>query len=75
MSIHLEIEPYCDDCPHFEAETETSVLYSMDLYDDFVCTKITCVNADKCRMLMKHLETIYYTPDTGVPLQNGKENT
>lgn len=62
--IRLKVEEYCHNCPAFEPDTIKNEIYSSeDLWgtDDLAvsCTKadtvITCVEAKKCRNLVRYL--------------------
>lgn len=52
--IKLKVQPYCENCPHFEAETETH-----EICDDFKTirceTTVRCSNAEKCERIKNHL--------------------
>lgn len=48
--IDLKVADYCQNCPHFEAETEE---ISSFLSSHFI---ITCANMEKCRAILKYIE-------------------
>lgn len=53
--IKLAIEPYCENCPEFEAKLnkiEFSYLDRMTEHD----TIITCEHCDKCATIYEHLK-------------------
>mgnify|MGYP003315059023 CR=1 FL=1 len=54
MSIKLQVEPYCQNCPNFEAVVEKYDFNGCDttyLYD----TTIACENAAQCQRMMEYL--------------------
>ena len=52
--IELKLEPYCQHCSGFEAETRHQVLFSgADIYED--STTIVCENALKCENLYNYI--------------------
>lgn len=53
--IELDLEPYCDNCPHFEAKSNVSRIYG-SFSPDFVDTTIKCKNAEKCREIERYLK-------------------
>lgn len=57
MSIKLKVDPYCENCPHFEADvnTEMVVHFNEILRTD---TYITCKNKDKCEQIMDYLSKV-----------------
>ena len=54
--IKLELEPYCQNCPNFEPDTEILTIQDYDSdpirYDTF----IKCENANKCKNMMRYLQ-------------------
>lgn len=53
--ITLEIEDYCQDCPHFEVEQNS--FSAINVYGEEVLCEhaITCKNLKLCERLRKHL--------------------
>ena len=58
MAIRLEVEPYCQDCPEFEADIQSPVRYYADfeLYEKTGDTVIRCKNKAVCNRIKEHLE-------------------
>ena len=52
--ITLKVEPYCEDCDQFEAETKTSAIYS-NSEKTYCDTMITCANRKKCKELFEYI--------------------
>ena len=53
--IELELLGACENCHDFEAKSE----YIGDIQSGFnvePCYQVTCVNMNKCRALLEHLE-------------------
>ena len=55
MSIQLKLDPYCEDCNRFEAETNKTALYS-NLEMTLCETTITCTNSKKCKEIYEYLK-------------------
>lgn len=55
MSIQLKLEPYCENCNRFEAETNKTSLYS-DMEMTLCETTITCTNRKKCKEIYEYLK-------------------
>lgn len=55
MSIKLQVEPYCSNCPNFAVEVEKTALNGFDdvLYHE---TTIKCRNAAQCQRMMEFLK-------------------
>ena len=53
--ITLKVEPYCEDCDQFEAETKTTEIFS-DSEKTYCDTIITCANRRKCKELLEHIK-------------------
>lgn len=56
--ITLELEPYCQDCRGFEAETsdETNTLYSRgELVESVVDIRVRCKYRKRCANMMRYL--------------------
>lgn len=51
MSIELEVEDYCQNCPDFEAQTTTLATLGR-IYD----TTITCKRKRRCAGLVRYLK-------------------
>lgn len=55
--IHLEVEPYCENCPDFRPELETSELdkYEMTSRDvvKYYDHAVRCVHAERCRHIVE----------------------
>lgn len=54
--ITLDIEEYCNDCPKFECDIEST------FWDDFFGERkgsyvIRCANRDNCREIVKYIES------------------
>lgn len=61
MSIKLQVEDYCQNCPEFEADVRKEKVFVNDRSDIFNCeiiteTTVTCEHRDKCAELRKHIE-------------------
>ena len=56
--IKLDISDYCNDCPEFDAETQT--IYG---WGEAVATHIVCSNAEKCNLIKKYLESVIKRKD------------
>ena len=56
--IKLDIEEYCETCPHFEVEQSTIATQSID--GEIVNSEhhIKCVNQTKCNNIKNHLENV-----------------
>lgn len=54
MAIHLDVEPYCHKCGHFEADVETNTLYGYT-GTDYVDTRIRCRNREICSALAAYI--------------------
>jgi hypothetical protein len=54
--ITLNVEPYCNNCPSFEADVDIICSYSS--YDDkqMYYTFIRCKNRNKCKTIYDHLK-------------------
>lgn len=53
--ITLKVEPYCENCNLFEAESDTTAIYSANtLYHRE--TIITCTNRKKCKELYEYIK-------------------
>ena len=61
--IKLIVEPYCQECPRFEAVSKTETLHAFDpvrMFDTtFVETKITCEYASECKKMYDYLTKQY----------------
>ena len=65
-SYKIELEPYCENCPEFDAEVEeTQERYAsgppVSPFDEeryiVLCHRtITCSHIDRCRAMIKHLK-------------------
>ena len=55
MSIKLNVEPYCQNCPNFEVEVEKTALngFGNTLLHE---TTIKCRNAAQCQRMMEFLK-------------------
>ena len=56
MSIELLIDRYCENCPHFEVEQDTTVvrsLMSIEILQPH--HSLRCKNAEVCKLISKHL--------------------
>ena len=56
MSIQLKLDPYCEDCNRFEAETNKTALYC-ELEMTLCETIITCMNRKKCKEIYEYLKS------------------
>ena len=60
MAIKLEVQPYCEDCPIFEADVEQAKkIYGDDRrFDDFYITDtyVRCSRRSLCAGLKRYLE-------------------
>lgn len=53
--IELKLEPYCQNCSGFEAETQRQILFSgADICE--VMTTVLCKNASKCARLYDYIQ-------------------
>ena len=66
MSIKLKVDPYCENCPHFEADVDKQTLY-LEGYDELglsykkeqkTYTYIRCKNQEKCEQIMNYLSNV-----------------
>lgn len=55
-NIYLDLDPYCDGCTNFEAETEKAELFDIEGGVTFCRVRVTCENADKCKAIYKYLK-------------------
>ena len=53
--ITLKVEPYCENCKRFEAETATTAIYGGNTLYHYE-TIITCTNRQKCKELYEHIK-------------------
>lgn len=56
MTIELHVEPYCQDCPEFEAKT---VKHLFQYYGDINArakTIVFCEHRDRCDKMMEYLK-------------------
>lgn len=60
--IFLDIVPYCDGCPYFEAETEKTELSNIEDGVTFCNVRIICGSAGKCRRIYEYLKKSTKTP-------------
>ena len=57
MSMRLLVEPYCEDCPNFEADVEQTTFYS-NLGGCKKCeTTIMCVRRSSCACIAEYIES------------------
>ena len=56
--IVLKIEKYCENCPHFEAETTRETSYDNSISIDYH-TAVTCKSRRRCRAIYRHLEKAF----------------
>ena len=54
MSIHLYVEPYCEECRCFEPDVVKIVIGSFD--DTLHRTEIRCVSREECKRKMEYLK-------------------
>ena len=54
MSIKLELDPFCEECNRFEAETNKTAIYS-DSEMTLCETTVTCINRKKCKEIYEYL--------------------
>ena len=66
MSIKLDVDPWCQNCPDFEAKVEKKEETYFCNYED-ICktvsqclanTTITCVNRDRCYAIKHYFEKV-----------------
>lgn len=60
MSIVLRVELYCENCPHFEPESETDIITQNDWnYNpiEIGITQVYCVNRHKCDKIYDYLKS------------------
>lgn len=50
--IRICVEPYCDGCPDFQAETEMHIDYK----GEAAYTHIYCAEREKCNRLYDHIK-------------------
>lgn len=69
-SVFLDIDPYCDGCPYFKAETEKTEVLTVE--DDVVScrVRITCKSAGKCQRIYEYLKKSTKTPRPIVKVPN-----
>lgn len=53
--IEYDFLEACENCPNLEAESKLEYEH-ICLEGTTYCHKITCINIDKCRTLIKHLQ-------------------
>lgn len=54
MSIRLDVNEYCDDCPCFKPHVETCLIERPDGFKVGVTT-ITCTESPKCEHISKYI--------------------
>ena len=54
--IKINVETYCESCPHFEAEQSTDCATAMNGQTVFVEHIIKCKNKYKCKRIYNYLE-------------------
>lgn len=54
MAIRLNVEPYCEDCPKFNAVTHTSQ-YSSHYEFKAIIHEVTCEYSELCKYLHDHI--------------------
>ena len=72
MSIQLKLDPYCEDCNRFEAETNSTALYSNSEMTHCETT-ITCTNRKKCKEIYEYLKAEERKRQTGEWIDTGME--
>lgn len=57
MAIRLNVEPYCEDCPKFNAVTHTSIHSSHYDTNEFkaIIHEVTCEYSELCKYLHNHI--------------------
>lgn len=60
VNTQLYLDPYCDGCPHFDAESE--MLETWFGGDTIYQVTITCTNAGKCKAICEYLKKSTKTP-------------
>ena len=55
MSIYLQVEPYCEECPDFIARKDTIAIQSVDGEYQHYDTRITCENRSRCGAIYERL--------------------
>ena len=60
MGIVLDIEPYCENCKHFEAKVNSTGFMAIDAKEP-VCIdhRITCVNSSFCKDLHENMKKYF----------------
>lgn len=60
MAIELVIDPYCENCPEFEAKVERETWETFETFDGHrsrrTKTFVTCVHRDRCRCVKEYIE-------------------
>lgn len=61
VNTQLYLDPYCDGCPHFDAESE--ILETWFGGDAIIYqVTITCTNASKCKVICEYLKKATKSP-------------
>lgn len=68
VNTQLYLDPYCDGCPHFCAESEILEIGSGS--DTFYQVTITCTNAGKCKAICEYLKKSTKAPLPIVKIPN-----
>lgn len=71
VNTQLYLDPYCDGCPHFDAESE--ILETRFGGDTIYQVTITCTNAGKCKEICEYLKKNTKTPRQIVKIPNQKK--
>lgn len=54
--ITLKVEPYCQDCMHFEADTRKECAYDLFGGPHLVSITVSCEHRDKCKRIHAYLK-------------------
>lgn len=72
MSISLTVAGYCQNCPYFEAVTDTTLLKAAE--EDTYIHTVRCENAGKCVVIVDHLKkTPLLFKDFNVPKEKNDD--
>lgn len=56
MAIELKVEPYCQDCPEFEADVKKNLLSFCGSPYVKTSTIVYCKHRDRCNAHVEHLK-------------------
>lgn len=55
--IKLDVEPYCHDCPNFDAEQNRLLFYSDEGLQSMSDCTISCKHKNVCKRICEHLKS------------------